>query len=89
MKTERRKAQAIIEFTFAMIVVFLMIFGAMMIFRWTGLDFAFRRKAHDSELTQGISHHYTQSDGRDGPLKQISPYFYQPTKMNAVWKGGP
>jgi len=79
-------AQVIIEFTFSMIIIFLMIYGLMMIFRWTGMDLAFRRISHEDVLTNTIERAYT--DPGDGPLKQLSPYFHTPTKMNAVWDEG-
>jgi hypothetical protein len=37
MKT---RGQATIEFTFAMVIIALMIFGLIKIFRWTGMDYA-------------------------------------------------
>jgi len=45
------KAQSTIEFTFAMIVIMLIIFGMMQIFRWSGMDLAQRRYLQDSTLT--------------------------------------
>lgn len=35
-----KQGQATIEFTFAMVIVALMIFGLIQIFRWTGMDYA-------------------------------------------------
>jgi len=43
--------QALMEFSFCMIVVLLMIYGTIMVFRWTGLDLAERRAAHDRSLS--------------------------------------
>jgi hypothetical protein len=48
-----------------------------MIFRWTGLDLADRRIAHDTSLY----------DSNLGRLQQIDPYFYTTSPMNAVWNG--
>jgi hypothetical protein len=45
------KAQSTIEFTFAMIVVMFLIYGMVMIFRWTGMDLANRRYTEDTTLT--------------------------------------
>ncbi len=65
--------QVLLEFTFCMIIVFLMMYGLFMVFRWTGIDLAGRRKAHDALLTTSVhrsyspscieSHQYTESDG--------------------------
>lgn len=94
-KTNR--AQVIIEFTFCMIIVFLMIYATIKIFRWTGLDLANRRQNHDAVLTGAINRLGTcvdmnvwcdgYSTEETGPLKQIDPYFSGSTKMNAIWKG--
>ncbi|MDP8213463.1 MAG: hypothetical protein P9X22_09305 [Candidatus Zapsychrus exili] len=70
-------AQIIIEFIFCMTILLLMIYGTLMIFKWTGSDLVHRRIAHD-ELLIG---------GGGVPLNQIDPYFYTPIKMNAVWSG--
>ncbi|MBF0571207.1 MAG: hypothetical protein HQL12_04985 [Candidatus Omnitrophica bacterium] len=48
---ENIKAQSTIEFTFAMIVVMFLIFGLVMVFRWTGMDLASRRVTQDITLT--------------------------------------
>jgi hypothetical protein len=37
---KKQAGQATIEFTFAMVIVALLIFGLMSIFRWTGMDYA-------------------------------------------------
>lgn len=95
------KGQVVMEFTFCMIVLLLMIYGLLQIFQWTGLDLADRRKAHDALLTTDITPDYGEclvpgmfgvgcmvwnpSAAADGPLKQIDPYFYQGRSMNAVW----
>ncbi len=82
------KAQVLIEFTFCMIVIFLMIYAAMMIFFWTGSDLSERRAAHDAALTMGnIVTDYDLTTLRNSPLKQIDSYFYRPGRMNAVWDG--
>ena len=66
--------QVIIEFTFCMIIVLLMIYGVTKVFFWAGRDLVERRKAHDNVLTGGGS-----------PSQQIAPDFYTPVKMNAIW----
>jgi hypothetical protein len=65
-----------LEFVFCMIVLFLMMYAVIMIFRWVGLDLGQRQKAHETVLTASVS-----------PLEQIDPYFYTPESMNAVWSG--
>lgn len=74
-----------LEFTFCMIIVFLMMFSLIMIFRWSGADLGQRRVAHDTLLINSIVEDYNIPS--EGPLSQIDPYFYQPVKMNAVWDG--
>lgn len=79
------KAQVMVEFTFCMIILFLMMYGIVMVFRWAGLDLSQREAAHDALLTYPIDEDYGVASA--GPLRQIDPYFYQPAKMNAVWEG--
>ena len=79
------KGQVILEFTFCMIIVLLMIFGITKVFTWSGREYAGRSAAHDSTLYQTIDRDYDSMG--DGPLKQIDPYFYTAVKMNAIWKG--
>ena len=74
-KKKKSKGQVIIEFTFCMIVILLMIFGVTKVFTWVGREYAGRMDGHDNTLYDGGS-----------PLKQIDPYFYTPVKMNAIWK---
>jgi hypothetical protein len=50
--------QVIIEFTFCMIVVFLMIFGLAKVFTWTGRDLAERSIAHDRLLASPVDPNY-------------------------------
>ena len=40
------KAQVFIEFTFCMIIIFLIIYGLTQILIWTGVDIAERRRAN-------------------------------------------
>jgi len=100
IKNTKRMAQVIIEFVFCMIIVFLMIYAAIKIFRWTGLDLAERRKDHDALLIVPINRAYGcisyDSYGvcdapivpeSTGPMKQLDPYFSKPTKMNTIWDG--
>ena len=70
----RSSGQVILEFTFCMIIVFLMIYGVTKVFFWTGRDLAARREAHDAVLIGGGD--------------QLTPDFYTTlAKMNAIWNG--
>ncbi len=81
-----KKGQVMVEFTFCMIILFLMMYGLVMVFRWAGLDLSQREAAHDALLTSPIVEAYGAAPST-GPLRQIDPYFYQPAKMNGVWAG--
>lgn len=88
-----------LEFTFCMIILFLMMYAMIMIFRWTGLDLGQRQQAHEAQLVSEIDPNYGEPgvflmgvsvmgvSVNRGPLNQIDPYFYSPTPMNAVWGG--
>ena len=83
MRCRRKsKGQVLMEFAFSMIIILFIIFGLIMVFRWTGLDLAERRRAHDTVLMGTIIEDY--GNVIDGPLKQIDPFFYNPIEMNAV-----
>ena len=71
------KAQVILEFTFCMIIILLMIYGVVKVFQWAGRDVAERQIAHENSLIRNVS------DPRD----QIGPVFYMPRRMNAIWDG--
>ena len=83
-KKKRPEGQVILEFTFCMIIVLLMIFAITKIMVWSGREYAGCNDAHDSTLYAPIDRSYTIPG--EGPLKQISPYFYSSVKMNAIWK---
>ncbi len=70
-----KNGQVILEFTFCMIIILLMIFGATKVFHWTGRDLVERQRAHDEVLRETVP-----------PRQQIDPYFYTPTKINAIYK---
>lgn len=72
----KKRGQVMVEFTFCMVVLFLMMYAVVMVFRWVGLDLGQRQKAHETALTAPVT-----------PLEQIDPYFYTPEPMNAVWMG--
>ena len=98
---KRSDGQTILEFAFCMIIVLLLIYAAIMIFRWSGLDLAFRRSAHDHVLTDPIVEDWGScllydvngiiclklSYFYDGPVRQIDDFFFKPLHMNAIWDG--
>lgn len=79
------RGQTMIEFTFCLIIILLMIYGLMRIFEWTGKNQALRRIAHDNLITAPVEHSY--GNPGNGPARQIDPYFYTPVRMNAIWDG--
>ena len=92
-----RKGQITIEFTFTMVITLIMTFSLIMIFRWVGYEFGWRRVDHDQKLMMRVKEDYsapcTQSIGpvcvqwraAEGPIEQIDPYFHRPAQMNAAW----
>jgi hypothetical protein len=54
-KINFNRGQVIVEFGFAMIILMLMIYATMMIFRWTGVDLVGRRVTYDNSLVQSVS----------------------------------
>ena len=84
-RTEDKTAQAIIEFTFSMVIVLLLIYASVQIFRWSGVSLAERRIAHENLLITPIDPNFNQETIGTGPLRQIDPYFYKPKKIRAVW----
>ena len=88
-----RKAQVIIEFSFCMIVLLLMLYSTMMIFHWTGIDIVGRRISYDNSLFQSVSQDYSVVAGpgyswipKGGTIQQLNPNFYTPTLMNAIFR---
>ena len=80
-----KRAQVMLEFLFCMIIIFLMIYASIYIFRWTGVDLAERRIAHDDKLTIAVQENYINPE--DSPLNQLDPFFYKPAKLDAIWDG--
>ena len=97
-KTKIKKGQVILEFTFCMIIVLLMIYGLVKIVFWSGRDLVERRKAHEKMLTGNCFFKVNICTRMFRPPggcmrcvgsaeQQIDPYFYTPIKMNAIWRG--
>ena len=78
-----RKGQVFIEFTFSFMILLLLLYGAIMAFRWAGVSLAERRIAHDNTLTTGIDERWI--DANDGPLKQVKSDFYTLSPMNLIF----
>ena len=49
-----------LEFAFCMIILFLMMYGIIMVFRWVGLDLGQRQQAHQAVLEAPIDLQYGQ-----------------------------
>ncbi len=75
-----RVGQAVLEFTFSMVILVLLIMGLIKVFLWTGIDLAERRKAHERVLTQTLP-------GTEAvyELRQIRPTFFFSAPVNAAW----
>ena len=99
-KRIKKQGQSILEFSFTLVVAFLMLWGTMMVFRWVGVDLAARRIAHDEALTQTISGGPTcaaepctyspyvlRKAFSGGAANQVYPVFHEPISINAVWNG--
>ena len=52
------EGQSIMEFTFCMIVVLIMLYSTAMVFRWTGMDLAERRIAYERSSSFNIVEDY-------------------------------
>ncbi|MFA5089039.1 MAG: hypothetical protein WC552_08435 [Candidatus Omnitrophota bacterium] len=92
-------AQTTVEFSLSLVLVVLMIYGIMMIFRWAGVSLVERRMAHEQVLYMNVEEDWGRvynvpvgngyslvpTDVTDGPLSQIDPNFYKAKKMKAVF----
>lgn len=72
----KKKAQATVEFTFALIVIFFITYGLIKVFRWSGFDLAERRWAHETLLTSDVP-----------TEQQLRPDFYRSKRINSVYRG--
>lgn len=77
------RGQAIIEFTFSMVIVFIIFYSTIKIFEWSGIDMVKRRVAHDTLMTTNIEEAYQNLES--SPLKQIDTIYTKATPMNAIW----
>ena len=74
------KAQAILEFTFSMAAVVLLLAGMFRVFQWLGKDLVARKNAHHKILTRYISDHGGEG-GAAYPLRQLRPTFFISTDI--------
>lgn len=72
----RNKAQSTLEFAFSMIAMAVLMYGLILVFRWTGLDLAERRISHDNTLINTSVQ----------PEQQLTPDFHRPRKIGAVFR---
>ena len=82
----KMRGQSTIEFTFTLVAIAFLSYGLVQIFRWTGMDLAERRFAHDQVL---LNADYRQQHGMEDPNldemeRQLTPDFYRPKQMQAV-----
>ncbi len=78
------KAQTTLEFTFAFVIVLLLVYGCIQVFRWAGVSLVERQKAHESTLIDNTVLENWQTFSQS-PLKQLGADFYEPSRMNAVF----
>jgi hypothetical protein len=57
-----------------MIITLILVYALFMVFRWSGLDLAERRVAHELLLTNESLR----------PEQQLNPDFYKPRKLDAA-----
>ena len=70
----RSVGQTMIEFSFCMIVVVVLLLGMIKVFVWSGKDLIGRRVAHETILAnEDLT-----------PDRQIRPVFYYATRFDAV-----
>ena len=82
----KKDAQVTLEFAFSFIVLLLLLYGAMMAFRWGGVNLAERRISHEEILTRPVDEWWDDEiNPHAGPLGQLEADFYQESAMNMVF----
>lgn len=71
--------QTMIESTFGVLVIVMLILSLVRVFFWVGADLAARSSAHERTLVTDIT-----SDDIDQNYRQIRPTFYEGLPMNAT-----
>jgi len=69
------KGQSILEFSFCIIIVVVLIQALIVIFKWSSLDYPERRIAHDQSLVTSIPDNWYSPSA--GPLRQLDPDFFE------------
>ena len=76
MKTQKGQVryggQATIEFAFAMVIIALLIFGLIKIFRWAGMDYA--QKAYEQRASAIFINGTTALDMRNAVRSRLTGY---------------
>lgn len=85
--SRKQKAQVMLEFVFCMVVLFLMMFAIVMIFRWVGLDLGQRQQAHDALLESDIDPEYGVCVTTCGFTDVDGNCFNEVTNCTAVERG--
>jgi len=80
----KMEGQVMIEFTFSIIIVFLMIYSLTKIFEWSGKEFTDKRIQHDQVLRSTNNRSYTSAADSE-QIQQISPFYSNGADMNAIW----
>ena len=71
----RKKAQTVLEFSAAMVVLCLMIYGMVETFRWGMMDMAERRFDHEQSFLNNALN----------TEQQLNPDFHQVRPMDTLW----
>lgn len=70
-----KRAQSIVEFTFGIVIVVLLLLGMIKVFSWAARDLTDRRQRHEVSLI------IDPGDCPACPLQQVNPYFYESTAV--------
>ncbi|MEI6437117.1 MAG: hypothetical protein WCO69_00030 [Candidatus Omnitrophota bacterium] len=79
------RAQAMIEFCFACIVLMVLVFGMIQTVRWSMVDLAERRYDHEQVLTSNTYINFGGGIYETFDVeKQLNPNFHQPRPIDAA-----
>jgi hypothetical protein len=73
VKTRLKKAQTIVEFTAGMVVLCLIMYGMVEVFRWGMMDMAERRFDNEQTFLHGSTEY------------QLRPNFHQTRPLDTLW----
>jgi hypothetical protein len=85
-----KRAQVTLEFTLVMIMMLMLFYGMVMIFRWAGVSLIEREKAYENSLLSPVNEDWGKKVGGqiyigEGPLNQVNPRFYEMDRLRAVY----